>query len=497
MKKKPSCGVSRREFVGSLAGLAAGVPLLAEASGQDPRAKPAGPRTKEQLPPVVEASKPNGLNLIVIICDTFRYDYLHCNGNDRIRTPNLDALAEEGVSFTNCYADGLPTIPARRVMHTGRSILPERTKWTPLHKDDVTLAQILAKAGFTRGFVADTAHYFAPDMNFHRGFSSWEWIRGQETDPYISGASKSVCPENYVPERLLNPAYRGNVIQYVLNTKDRRGEEDYFCARSCAAGGRWLRDNKDNGGPFMLFVDMFDPHEPWDAPPRFQHMYRKKYPRDRFLFGYGVDRRDIRNDDIPVFRDLYSAEVTFSDHCIGKLLDEVKRLGLWDNTIVAFSTDHGTHLGEQGCVQKQAKLLNSCVAHVPLIIRHPDRGFRGKRIAGLASHLDFTPTFLSLLGVKTNLKFDGGNLWDLVAGRKLRDAVVTGFGDFGSVHTLKWHYFRNVWGDFAGLGPQLYDLERDPGEEKNVVGSHPQVVAEMKTILERSFAAGTASLRQG
>jgi arylsulfatase A-like enzyme len=172
-------------------------------------------------------------------------------------------------------------------------------------------------------------------------------------------------------------------------------------------------------------------------------------------------------------------------------------LGLWDNTIVAFSTDHGTHLGEQGCIQKQAKLLNSCVAPVPLIIRHPDRGFRGKRIAELASHLDFTPTFLSLLGVKTNLKFDGGNLWDLAEGRKLRDAVVTGFGDFGSVHTFKWHYFRNVWGDFAGLGPQLYDLERDPREEKNVVGSHPQVVAEMKAILERSFTAGTASLRQG
>ncbi len=116
MKKNPSCGVSWREFVGSLAGLAAGVPLLADASAREPRAKRGGPRAKEELPPVIEASKPNGLNLIVIICDTFRYDYLRCNGNDRIRTPNLDALAEEGVSFTNCYADGLPTIPARRVM---------------------------------------------------------------------------------------------------------------------------------------------------------------------------------------------------------------------------------------------------------------------------------------------------------------------------------------------------------------------------------------------
>ncbi len=487
MDKKSPRGVSRRNFVGSLAGLAAGAPLLAAAADQKPRPDFTGPLSKEKLPPAVRASKPNGLNLIVIVCDTLRFDYLHCNGNDRIRTPNLDAFAEEGTLFANCYADGLPTIPARRVMHTGRSILPDRVKWRPLNKSDVTLAEILAKAGFTCGFIADTPHYFKPGMNFHRGFTSWQWIRGQESDAYVSGPRKSVHPEAHIPRHMLNPGYRELVTQYLLNTQERKGEEDYFCAESCAAAGRWLRDNEDNGTPLMLFVDMFDPHEPWDAPPRFQKMYREKYPLERYLFGYGVNRRDIRDDDIPILRDLYSAEVTFSDHCVGRLLDGLKELRLWDNTIVVFSTDHGTHLGEQGCVQKQAKLLNSCIAHVPLIIRHPDGSFRGKRIAELASHLDFTPTFLSLLGVKTNLEFDGGNLWELAGGRKLRDAVVTGFDNFGAVHTRKWHYFQNVWGDWRGLGPQLYDLENDPREEKNVFERHPETAAEMRAILKKSF----------
>ena len=171
----------------------------------------------------------------------------------------------------------------------------------------------------------------------------------------------------------------------------------------------------------------------------------------------------------------------------------MKRLGLWDNTIVVFSSDHGTHLGEQGCVQKQAKLLNSCIAHVPLLIRHPDRSFQGKRIAGLASHLDFTPTFLSLLGVKTNLSFDGGNLWELLGGGKLRDAVVAGFENFGAVHTPKWHYFQKIWGNNPGLGPQLCDLDNDPREEKNVVKEHPEVVAEMQGILEKSFKVKLAN----
>ncbi len=496
--------ITRRNFMGSMAGLGAGAALPNESVAQtEQRPEFTGPLAKEKLPEKLEVSTPNGLNIIVIIADTFRWDYLHFNGNERIKTPNLDALAEEGVYFTNCYADGLPTIPARRVMHTGNSILPERIKWVPLRKshnsftdrenvplrNDVTFAEILGKAGFTTGFLVDTFHHFKPDMNFHYGFSSWKWIRGQESDPYITGPVGSVHPEDHVPEHLLNDYYRERIIQYVLNTSDRKGEEDYFCAQTCREASKWLEQNKDNDGPFMMFIDMFDPHEPWDAPPRFQKMYRNKYPFERYLFGYGVNMYDIREDDLPVIIDLYSAEVTFSDYCIGQLIDHVKRLGLWDNTIIVFSTDHGTHLGEQGCVQKQAILLNSCIARVPLIIRHPDRSFRGKRIDALTSHADFLPTFLHMLDVECNLPFDGESMWDLVTGtrKKLRDHSVTGYGDFGSVHTHKWHYFRNVWGDNPGLGPALHDLEKDYAEEKNVVSENPGVEAEMKKIMEDSF----------
>jgi len=495
---------TRRNFMGSLAGIGAGAAMINESfAQQQKRPEFTGPLTREKLPEELEVSKPGDLNIIVIIADTWRWDYLGYTGNKRIKTPNLDALASESVYFDNCFADGLPTIPARRVMHTGNSILPERTKWVPLRKghnsfptkdrvslkEDVTFAEILSKAGFTTGFIVDTFHYFKPDLNFHYGFDSWLWIRGQESDAYKSGPRHSVNPEDYTPKHLLNDYFRERIIQYVLNTKDRTSEEDYFCAQSCSAAGQWLEENKDNDGPFMLFIDMFDPHEPWDAPQKYQKMYREKYPFERYLFGYGVEMEDIREDDIPILIDLYSAEVTFSDYCIGRLIDKVKNLGLWDNTIIAFSTDHGTHLGEQGCVQKQAKLLNSCLARVPLIIRHPDKRFRGKRIEALTSHLDFVPTFLSLLGVEGNISFDGRNMWDLVTGAKeqLRDYAVTGYGNFGSVHTHRWHYYQNVWGRDPGLGPQLYDLANDHGEDINVVNKYPEVVTGLKKILEDSF----------
>lgn len=492
MKEKENT-FSRRKFVGSLAGLGAGASLTRESFSQE----------KQQID--IKTSKPNGLNIIVIICDTFRWDFLHCNGNDRIKTPNLDALAGEGVNFTNCYADGLATIPARRVMHTGKSILAERNRWHALNKsyiafpmrkrsqmppdDDITFAEILGVAGFTTGFIVDTFHHFKPDMNFHYGFDSWSWIRGQEADPYICAPRNSVDPEDYSPKHLLNDDYRENIIRYVLNTSDRKSEDDYFCAKTCSTAVDWLEKVKGNDGPFMLFIDMFDPHEPWDAPPRFKKMYRDKYPLERYIFGYGVDSDDVREEDIPVLIDLYSAEVTFSDYCIGKLLDEVKRLGFWDNTIIVFSTDHGTHLGEEGCVQKKAYLLNSCYAHVPLIIRHPDREYSGKIADGLTSHADFLPTFLSMLGVETNIKFDGMNMWDLATGskKKIHEYVLTGAGNFGSIHNHKWHYFQNIWGNNPGHGPALYDLKEDFTEKINIINKHPDVVAVLKKVMEKTF----------
>jgi len=484
---------TRRHFLKSATGFAASASVFNRSvSAQQKQQRPefTGPLTKEKLPEEIVTTKPNGLNIIVIIADTFRWDYLGFNSVDRIHTPNLNALAEEGVYFSNCYADGLPTIPSRRVMHTGNSILPDRKKWRALEPSDITFAEILGKAGFTSSFIVDTFHHFKPTMNFHRGFDNWIWIRGQESDPYKSGPRKSVNPFDYTPEHLLNDYFCERITQYILNTKDRKSEDDYFCAQSCSAAAHWLEENKDNDGPFMMFIDMFDPHEPWDAPPRFQKMYRKKYPFDRYIFGYGVNPDDVREDDIPLLKDLYSAEVTFSDHCIGRLIDDVKRLGLWDNTIIVFSSDHGTHLGEQGCIQKQAKLLNSCIGRVPLIIRNPDdRSSRGKRIDALTSHMDFLPTFLTMLGVDTNILFDGKNMWDMVTGseQSLRDNAITGYGNFGSIHNHKWHYLSNVWGKNPGLGPQLYNLENDYDEEVNVVDANPGIANELKQILDDSF----------
>ncbi len=480
--------ISRRNFIGKIAGIGAlsMIPGCSKKPKEEKMPVWTGDLKTAPAPPpkIPVTSKPNGLNMIVIIADTFRADHLGCYGSKRVKTPYLDKFAQESVVFTNASAEGLPTIPCRRVYHTGKSVLPE-AKWQPLGSEDITFAEVLQKHKVITGFIVDTYHYFKPDYNFHRGFDCWEWVRGQETDRWKSGPREKFDPKKHMPEHLWNEGYDGNMRQYLMNTQNRKSEEDYFCARSCSAAVDWLEKNINNK-PFMLFIDMFDPHEPWDAPPRFQKMYRDEYPYERYLFGYGVRNVDIRSDDLPVIKDLYAGEVTFSDYCIGRLLKRVEEMGLMNDTIIVFSTDHGTHLGEEGCVQKTPALLNKCVAHIPLIIKHPDKKFGGKRIDGLVSAVDFMPTFLPLLGIDDYKNMDGENMWKLVTGdvQAIHDNVYTVFQNFGAVHNLDWHYFQNIRGDNPGKGPCLYNLKNDPYQTKNVIKEFPDIAQEMKNRLQ-------------
>ena len=497
MPEKPmangrSRGVARRGFLRAAAAVpfARGFTVLAQGA-----TKPA-----QKRPPK---------NLVFIVADTFRADHLGCYGSTTVKTPRLDELAREGTTFTSAYADGLPTIPCRRVYHTGKSIVPMRKHggWIPLKGGRKTLAQVLRAKGFVTGFIADTYHYFKPGMNFHTGFHSWQWIRGQESDPWRSGPREEFDPRKHMPAHLWSQRYDALMRQYMMNTQDFQADDDYFCARTLLAGLEWLKRNAGKRR-CMLWLDTFDPHEPWDAPKRFRDMYYDKYPCERFLFGYGVRHRDIKPDDLPAIRGLYAAECSFVDMWVGRFVEGVRKLGLLDDTIIVFSTDHGTHLGEEGCVQKTAALLNSCVAQLPLIVRHPDPAFAGKRIDALVGGADYMPTLLDLLGVQHKLPLDGQSFWPLATGgaEALHDHVVTEFGPFAAVRDRAWHYFQNtrVKGGFepgfvqqrteqikkgvVGV-PHLYDLKTDPQERTNVALDHPDVVAKMQGLLKKRLTS--------
>ncbi|MHC4560280.1 MAG: sulfatase-like hydrolase/transferase, partial [Planctomycetota bacterium] len=164
--------LTRRNFIAAAAGMgAAGLVGGAEKTKEKESKMPVWTgdlkSSAKQTPRIPTSSKPNGLNMIVIIADTWRADHLGCYGSTRIKTPYLDKLAKEGTLFTDATAEGLPTIPCRRVYHTGKSVLPG-AKWQPLSDSDITFAEVLGKHGLTTGFIVDTYHHFKPNYNFHR-----------------------------------------------------------------------------------------------------------------------------------------------------------------------------------------------------------------------------------------------------------------------------------------------------------------------------------------
>src|SRR5438132_1022812 len=149
------------------------------------------------------------LNLIHIGVDTWATHYLGCYGNSFIKTPAVDALASKSVVFEDAYPEVLPTIPARRAIYTGRRIFPsdrilqpdDQVKirgWHQLYAEDVTISETLQAAGYTTAIMSDVYHQFKPDKNFHRGFDSWRWIRGQESDRLESGPRSAIDLARYL-----------------------------------------------------------------------------------------------------------------------------------------------------------------------------------------------------------------------------------------------------------------------------------------------------------
>ena len=436
------------------------------------------------------------MNLIFIVTDTLRADYVGSYGNDWIKTPNLDAFARQSAQFNCCHGEGLPTIQARRVFMTGREILPfedvpqykgvdpSLPGWRALREDDVSLADFLREQGYWNGMVTDLWHLFKPNMNFHRNFDTWDLIRGQERDGWRRGPKNKHDVRNHVPPYLIrHDKSAEHIIAYLHNTDWFQGEEDYFCARTMRSAVRWLENCRDRA-PFFLYIDTFDPHEVFDPPRKYADMYYDKYPFERPLWGYGLNMGAAREEDRPWIKALYAAKVSLVDTWVGYLIENVERLGLMEDTVIAFTSDHGTEFYEHGKICKEESRLYSTITRLPLLIRVPGaEPCAGKQVEALVSAVDIAPTLLRLIGQTPPDRMTGRDLWKTVTGeaKEIRDHLIMGFGRSGAVRTHQWllhtHAEPNAKhkGGEQPIKPALFDLIQDPAETADVKDRHPDV----------------------
>jgi len=356
------------------------------------------------------------VNIILVVIDTLRYDHVAANGNDRIRTPNLDALAERSWVFERAFASSFPTIPHRTDLITAHNGRPFHA-WKPLAFDVVTVPGLLAEAGYCTQLIHDTPHLVNAGHAFDWPFHAWTFIRGAEVDrPRIDAHPLTYLP-NWKPDPLFDFVADARIpdppdhtlVTYVRANRHRRREDDWNAARLFRAAAEFLQANAGREN-FFLWVDCFDPHEPWDAPPRFVRMYDHTPGYDGSIDPRAFiapTRPDLPEPARRRIAACYAAKVSWVDHCFGEMLHALERSGLGDNTAVVVTADHGTSLYERGYFGKRWP-LHEQEAHVPLIVHVPGGG-RGRSDA-FVQPADIAATVLGLAGVHPSPEMPGTDL---------------------------------------------------------------------------------------
>ncbi|MBI4304719.1 MAG: sulfatase [Chloroflexi bacterium] len=443
------------------------------------------------------------MNVVWIVADTFRKDHLGSYGHPYIRTPSLDALAARSMRFERHYIAGFPTMPTRADHHTGRWTM-SFMGWEPLPADVITLSQVLADAGLHTAAVADTPFYWRHGFNYDRGFQTFFTVQGQE------GSPTRVQRKGHHESR--------DVVAWW------RKESDRNVAQTMIRAGDWLERHYRE--QFFLYVDTWDPHEPWDAPPYYTELYMPGYDGEVVQPPYAIWRDVDGMSEATVKKALatYCGEITMVDNWIGYLLRKIENCGIAGETAIIFTSDHGFYFGEHGGrfgkmtfarrpdgrlykhgdpdAQWDHSPLYEEITALPLLIHLP--GERPGTYSRMSSAVDVMPTVLDIVGQSIPRWVEGRSLLPAVTGKNPsgREFTISTIpfanpGDrvqsvdnisrplmAGLVTTVTTDQWTLLYSVEKGR-TELYDLKEDPKQSRNVIGGYLEVARNLHGMLLR------------
>lgn len=377
----------------------------------------------------VDAPVRPGANVLLVTLDTTRADHIGVYGSAKTATPNLDALAHDGVRFARAVSSVPLTLPAHTSMFTG--VYPSShgvrdNGGFALSRDRKTLAEVIRSAGYvTHAVVGAFVVHGATGLG--RGFDGFE----DDFDAAPTEAADAL-----------------HVQRDGAEVADR--------------GIRWLTQHA--GERFFLWLHFYDPHYPYE-------------PKGEFAIRY----RD----------DPYSGEVAYTDAQIGRVLAELKSLGLYDKTLIVAVGDHGEGLEDHGEPQHGIFLYQPTV-HVPLIVRAPEKAYRGV-VDAVARDVDLMPTILAYTGTPVPPRLAGASFLPLMAGMAEKPGRLAYSETFYPRFHFGWSELRSIQGArykyVEAPRPELYDLDQDPGETRNLVETEASVAADLRQALDEIESA--------
>lgn len=411
-------------------GLSLSGPALTSQAAPDPSQAPESPATLR-----ADRERPN---VLIYLIDTLRPDRLGAYGYPLDTSPRIDALARDGILFTNSIAQSSWTRASIASIFTG--VHPRshgvNGRTDELSSEALTMAALLDASGYqTAGFV--TNGNVSPNFGFDHGFETYVHLRERRTTEI-------------------------HVLSDALN-------EQAFA---------WL-DSRDNERPFFLYLHATDPHDPYTprSPFRERYVETREYPdviAPRQLF----DRTLTDHEATTISSELgtlYDAEVAFTDHHFGQLVDSLKKRELYDSTAILLVSDHGEAFFEHGDWGHGNSLYQEQLA-VPLVIKLPGQVGAGQRVEALAQHVDLLPTILDLLGVPVPTHIQGNSL--LSAGRVGTRASASGVSylnldgrEMDSFVAPQGKLIRYLASEQAAYQFELFDLATDPSEWQSLTQS--------------------------
>jgi arylsulfatase A-like enzyme len=394
-------------------------------------------------------------NVILISIDTLRSDHLGCYGYDRNTTPAVDAFRREAVLFRTAIASAPSTLPSHASMFT--SLAPQHhgaahTKSTPLAAGFVTLAEVLRDAGYRTAAYSGGVQ-LAPEYGLNQGFETYEDV-------------------------------------------------DDGTFRQVAARARPFLE-REKGRPFFLFLHTYEVHHPyWPSPEeraRFETASATILPSyidKRLLERINAGQMRIDDADRAHIANAYDSEISSMDEAFRGLVADLKRLGVYDNSIIVFTSDHGEELGEHGFMGWHSHTLYEELLRVPLLVRFPSAKHAGSAVEGMVRSVDIAPMVLETLGIASPAQFQRFSLATALArGRPPASAVLlwreSPPGDAAEHDGLRT-------GDWKLADGRLYDLRNDPRETRDLAAEHPDVARDltnrMQALLRERPRPGTRAI---
>jgi len=370
------------------------------------------------------------MRTVLILMDSLNRRYLKPYNPDTVGiTPNIDRFAKDCVVYDNHFIGSAPCMPARRDIFTGRMQFLERG-WGGIEPFDVTMPAVLRDNGIYTHITTDHTHYFEiGGENYCYLFNTWDYHRGQEFDAWVS---RIMQPKN-------EDSYGRKSAQYLLNKTRFLTEADYPTPKTFQSACEWVETNQ-GCDDFFLMVESFDPHEPFDCPEEYHALYEDEYKGKEFYWSSYAPVTEPE-DAVLHLEKCYLGTLTMADRWLGKFLQALRDNGLYDDTLIILTTDHGHMLGEHGYTGKNFMHAYNELAHIPLMIHFPGSEGASSRVSALTQNIDLMPTILCHHGCPVPGNVKGCNLLD----DKLspREQVIYGwFGRAVNVYDGRYTYFR-------------------------------------------------------